>query len=281
MLTAVALTAAIAAAPHVSSVGAHLELEGRAPRGTTVPISVACERGPCATTAVANRRGRYKATLDVVLPHGAETVRVRFARRAKIFALDLPDYAAHPPYADRARVPELNVIGDSLAVGADAPLREQLPGWRVTTNAVEGRPLAVGMATLAQTPLPRRPRALAFSLFTNDDPRAVDALEVAVRASLDRLRGRDCALWATIERPKLARVSYGAANGRLRALAAEQPQLRIVDWARAVRRNRDWLSDDGVHPTAEGYAARARMYANAARECAAGWHRPPPGVGPA
>jgi hypothetical protein len=263
----------VPAQPHVSSVAAHLEVRGRAPRGTVVPISVRCELGPCSVSAVANRRRRFEATLDVVLPHGAVAVRVRFGGESEVFPLDLPQYAASSPYVDDARVPELNMIGDSLAVGTDLRLRAQLPGWRVTTNGVESRPLAAGMSVLEQTRLPRRPRALAFSLFTNDDPRAVDALETAVRASLDRLGRRDCALWATIVRPKLAGVSYGAANARLRALAAEDDRLRIVDWARAVRRNRGWLSDDGVHPTAEGYAERARLFARAARRCAAdnGW----------
>ncbi len=267
MLKALALAATIVAAPHASSVGAHLELKGKAPRGSTVPISVACELGPCATTALANRRGRFKATLDAVLPHYSTSVRVRFGTRSEVFPLDLPAYAFGTPYVDDARVPELNMIGDSLAVGTDAPLRAALPGWRVTTNGVESRPLAAGMAVLARTPLSRRPRALAFSLFTNDDPNAVGALEAAVRTSLDRLHRRDCALWATIVRPKLAGVSYGPANARLRALALEDERLRIVDWARAIRRHPEWLSRDRVHPTAEGYAARARMYARAAQVC--------------
>lgn len=259
----------VPAQPHVSSVAAHIELRGRAPSGTVVPISVRCELGPCSTTATANGERRFEANLDVVLPRGAVAVRIRFGGESEVFPLDLPEYAAASPYADDARVPELNMIGDSLAVGTDLRLRARLPGWRVTTNAVESRPLATGMSVLARTRLPRRPRALAFSLFTNDDPRTVDSLEAAVRTSLDRLRRRDCALWATIVRPDLAGVSYGTANARLRELAAQDSRLRIVDWARAVRRNRAWLGDDRVHPTAEGYAARARLFARAARRCAA------------
>ena len=125
------------------------------------------------------------------------------------------------------------------------------------------------MAVLAGTPLPRTPVVLAFSLFTNDDPRNVEALDAAVRQSLTVLRPGGCAIWATIVRPKVGGVSYRAANDRLRALALELgPRLRVVDWNAAVKGNRRrWLREDGVHATPEGYAARARMYAEAARGC--------------
>ena len=265
----------VAAHPHVSSVAAQLELRGRAPRGAVVELRARCELGPCMTTAQATRKGRFEALLNVVLAHGTRAVRVRAttagATWARSFPLDLPEYAAFTPYADDAPAPELNLIGDSLGVGTDPSLRERLPGWRVTTDAREGRPLAEGMAVLDMTPLPRRPRALAFSLFTNDDPRNVEGLDAAVRASLDRLGPRDCALWATIVRPKVAGVSYSAPNERLFALAREDARLRVVDWARAVRRHRWWMREDGVHPTPEGYAGRARLYARAAQRCADDW----------
>jgi hypothetical protein len=263
--------------PHAASLGAELVLRGRAPRHATVTARVRCEIGTCGVATEADGRGRFAAPLDLVLPRAARTLRIRLtagdARWARTYGLVLPDYAYASPYADDARVPELVVIGDSLAVGTDPLLREALPGWRVTAHAREGRALAAGMSVLGMTPLPRRPRALAFSLFTNDDPRGVAGLEAAVRTSLTRLGSRDCALWATIVRPKVGGVGYGAANGRLRALAAEDERLRVVDWARAVRRHPEWMRPDRVHPDAEGYAARARMYARAAARCAAegGW----------
>jgi lysophospholipase L1-like esterase len=34
-----------------------------------------------------------------------------------------------------------------------------------------------------------------------------------------------------------------------------------------VRRHRSWLADDGVHVSAEGYAARARAVARLVRRC--------------
>ena len=265
---------AVAAYPHVSSLGAAIELRGRAPRGALVQVRARCELGPCATSAVAGRKGRFEAVLNLVLPRDQRSVRLRVtagaARWARRYPLVLPDYAALPAYARDTGAFELNMIGDSLAVGTDPYLRELLPGWRVTSHARESRPLAEGMAVLGITPLRPGRRALAFSLFTNDDPRNVDGLEAAVRSSLDRLGARDCALWATIVRPKLAGVGYGAANARLHDLAAEDARLRVVDWARAVRRHREWMRPDGVHPTPEGYLGRARLYARAAQRCSQG-----------
>lgn len=281
-ITTPAPGAYIDAHPHVSSLAAGLVIRGRAQRGATVELRSRCELNTCRTFAVADREGRFKARMDVVLPRGRQNIRIRALYPggeqdyARSYPLLLPAYAAYPPYVDDAPAPQLAMIGDSLAVGTDAPLRANLYGWKVTTDGRVSRPLAEGMALLDATPLPSRPLALAFSLFTNDDPRAVDALEAAVRKSLDRLGRDDCAIWATIVRPRLGGVSYTAANDRLKALALDVDiagRLLVIDWAAAVRRNRGWLHKDGVHPTAEGYAARAQLYAGAAEACAddRGW----------
>lgn len=256
-------TGFVSAHPHASSIGAQLEIAGRARAGTPIEVRVTCQLGPCTTTTTANRRGRFTAVLNLVLPHGRRNVRVRVNDWARTFPLDQPDYAAVSPYSDDADVPELNVIGDSLAVGTDASLRMLLPGWRVTTDARVGRPLAEGMDVLGMTPLPDRPRALAFSLFTNDDPGNLESLRSAVEASLAR---SDCVIWATIARDGR---SYRAANRMLR----DEDRISVVDWARAAGRHPEWLRDDGVHPTPAGYVARARLYARAALACAraAGW----------
>ena len=43
--------------------------------------------------------------------------------------------------------------------------------------------------------------------------------------------------------------------------------MRLVDWAVATGRNPALLGPDGIHPTAQGAQARARMYADAAQSC--------------
>ncbi len=117
--------------------------------------------------------------------------------------------------------------------------------------------------------LQSEPTVLAVSLFTNDDPSAVDALEEAVRTSVDAVAPDGCAVWATIVRPPLGGVSYRAANARLLALDAELEDLVVVPWAEQVAASPDLLAADGVHGTPAGYQARAALYAEAIRSCGA------------
>ena len=123
------------------------------------------------------------------------------------------------------------------------------------------------MAILGSTDTGGRPVALAFSLFTNDDPRRAPELLAAAQRSLDGLPAGSCAIWATIVRPKVGGVSYAAANRALEKLAEADRRIVVVPWADEVRLHRDWLRDDRVHATEEGYAARAELYAEAARSC--------------
>jgi hypothetical protein len=188
-------------------------------------------------------------------------------------------HAGQPPAPTRTATPTprpaprtLIMIGDSLAEGTAPILPGLLPGWSVRTDGKTSRPLAAGMQILAGTNLGSTPTVLAFSLFTNDDPRNVTALETAVRTSLDRAGPNGCAVWATIARPPYQGVSYAAANRRLNQLAAEPAlsrRLRVVPWAAAVGANPGWVGRDGVHATPDGYRARAQMYADAARSCGA------------
>lgn len=172
--------------------------------------------------------------------------------------------------AGGARAPSrLTMIGDSLAEGTEPYLEGFLPGWTVTTDARRGRTLGQGMALLRDASLGAGPHVLAFSLFTNDGPGSVAALDAAVRESARRAGSGGCAIWATIVRPPVGGVSYDAANARLRELGATIEAVRIVDWASWVRRNPEWMTGDGVHATPDGYRNRARLYAEVARSCAA------------
>jgi hypothetical protein len=166
--------------------------------------------------------------------------------------------------AERGGAREVFVVGDSLADEIANLLPAALPGWRVRIDAEWGRPLGEGMRILAQDRAP--PSILAISLFTNNDPRDVRALEAAVRATAQRPGG--CAVWATIVAPAYGGVSHDGANALLRRLARDdEVALELVDWARAVERDPSLMSGDEVHASPAGYRARARMYADAIRAC--------------
>jgi hypothetical protein len=263
------LDAPIAAAPFLLDVNADIPLTGRAAPRAEVEVTARCSLRPCAMRVVANRRGRWKAKLHVVVPPHRTTLFVRAGpplaeptaeRRVTLDPAPLPGGA-----------PELALIGDSLAVGTGPHLPAALPGWRVTVDAVSGRVLWTGIGVLdtvrRQT---RRPYALAFSLFTNDHPSRAAELATAARRSVAGLPRGSCALWATIARPRIDGVSYAAANRALEQVAREDHDGRrvvVVPWARAARRHPEWLRRDRVHATDEGYRARAALYAAAARRC--------------
>ncbi|CAA9499302.1 MAG: hypothetical protein AVDCRST_MAG67-1746, partial [uncultured Solirubrobacteraceae bacterium] len=213
--------------------------------------------------------GSAVATVELVGP-----ARARARARSSSSGSGAPDGSASSAAAPRprARRPpprDVLVIGDSLALGMEQPLKAALSDWRVRVDGRIGRPLAEGMSILGRQSSP--PAILAFSLFTNDGPRNTAALEAAVRATAKRRGG--CAVWATVVRPPLAGVSYDAANALLRRLSND-PQLalglQLVDWAAQVAQSPSLIARDGVHGTPDGYRVLGQLYAAAIASCARG-----------
>lgn len=267
--------------------GARVTVEGTAAPGATVLLSGGCAVQGCRALARADDEGTWEGSVRVEAPVGrpSATIEARdpgggdpAAVKVRLRVPDLPEPEAEAaPREPRARVApsgpaprRLVMIGDSLAEGTEPILPGLLDDWTVTQDALKGRFLSEGMRILESISLGAERVVLAFSLFTNDDPRNVDALEAAVRESVERAGPGGCAVWATISRPPYGGVSYRAANARLEALAYEPGlagRLLVVPWAQAVASNPSWMSADRVHATPEGYGARARMYADAARAC--------------
>ncbi|MGZ4351027.1 MAG: hypothetical protein ACXVRX_10955 [Solirubrobacteraceae bacterium] len=271
-----------------------VELSGSAQPDAQLALAGACGRVDCEGLTYADHGGRWHTRLRLTTPRGRHDVRVRIAYwpatpahapvatrvglRASVPSpptapAPVPAPGADPPADSR---PALVMLGDSLAMGTAGPLSLDLPDWNVRFDARIGRPLAEGLGILAGTALPSTElparTVLAFSLFTNDAPADVNGLDAAVRASVARLGPHDCTIWATISRPAAHGMSYRAANARLAQLALE-PQmagrLLVVPWAAEVARHQGWKAHDHVHATAAGYLARAQLYADAARSCAA------------
>jgi hypothetical protein len=264
---------------------------GSARPGGAVYISASCRPQRCTTRARAGGDGRWSAAMTLTTtgeahfvtidagsqPGGAAgsavtTVELISPLKAPVQPASTTSRRSRSPAAGApAPAPSLPhdvlVIGDSLAEGMAQPLAAALPGWTVRTDARIGRPLAEGMRILAQQPDP--PAIIAYSLFTNDDPSATDALARAVQSTASRPGG--CAVWATIVRPPYNGVSYDAANRTLEQLAGD-PQLarglRLADWAGVVAQSPSFVGGDGVHATPDGYRARAQIYADAIKACA-------------
>lgn len=264
-------------------------VRGSARAGSVVALDASCRPRPCRARATAAADGRWAVTMTLTTPRAARFVTIdvgaatRGATPSTVTTIELvgPRHAASrsrtaprrgtaaapPPRPPRTLAHDVLVVGDSLAVGMADALRAALPGWKVRVDARVGRPLAEGMRVLAADRDP--PAIVAFSLFTNDTPSATAALEQAVRASATRPRG--CAVWATIVRPPVGGVGYGAANALLERLAGD-PELalglQLVDWRALVAQTPAFLAPDGVHGTPAGYRARGELYAAAIRACA-------------
>jgi hypothetical protein len=276
-------------------------VRGRARPGSTVFLSASCDPRPCTARATVSRRGHWSARIELRTPRAGRFVTIdangqqqivasgsavstvelvsaertrrairKDARKARAQRTPRPTGPASAGIPAPPTLPhEVLVIGDSLAVGMADALRADLPGWRVSIDAKTSRPLGVGMQILGAQPA--APAIVAFSLFTNDDPRSTPALEAAVRATAGRPGG--CAVWATIVAPPVRGIDYGSANQLLRGLASD-PQLalslQVVDWSAEVAASPSLIAGDGVHGTPGGYRARAQLYAEAIRACAGG-----------
>lgn len=272
-----------------------IRLRGSAAPGQQLSFRGGCGRSRCRGLTFADSQGRWRAriVLDAARSRRAVRLAVAYAapgvgERPAAVTVRLRAARAHaaaPQPTAPSRVPAvvpytgprtMIVIGDSLAVGMADHLRADLPGWYVVVDGRTGRALREGARILAATTLPAGSQGshaiLAFSLFTNDTPTDVDALDAVVRSSVGRLGAHGCAIWATIARPPFGGVSYDAANQRLAALARAPSlagRLLIVPWEALFDSHPSWRAADGVHATPEGYAARAELYAAAARACAA------------
>ena len=295
---------ALVAEEGTSQLSVTADLSGRGNAGELVSVTADCEDPGCRTGAQVDSTGRWSARVLLVAEESAPRVRLvaqsgaqvaialarlrprvrhaaathhrarghrtrRTAAPAAVAATPAPStsttVATAAPSAAPGAPSRMQVVGDSLAIGAQAPLAAQLPGWSIQTDARIGRPLAEGMGIVRS--LRTAAPVLAISLFTNDGPGSVAALESAVRETIER-QARGCVIWATVVRPPVGGVTYDRANDALARLAAANPRvMRLVPWARKVAENPQWLAPDGVHATPEGYAARAQLYADAARSC--------------
>jgi len=164
-----------------------------------------------------------------------------------------------------AAAPSLLHVGDSLAVGSDPPLRQLLPGWSITTDALKSRPTSAGVAIIDRQPsLPSR---LVVELGTNDSPDQSAQFAGYVRHVLALAGSNRCVVWVNIHRPPYNGISYAGYNRALDQIAATSANLAVVDWNGMVNSNGSLVGGDGVHATPDGYQARAAAIAQALAGC--------------
>jgi hypothetical protein len=170
------------------------------------------------------------------------------------------------PASSDALSRRLLVNGDSLAVGTEPYLPNELRRWSVIQSTEVSRHAYEGddvMRSFGRS----LPRVIHVSLGTNDDPRTRDAFRAAIRDVMEVAGPRRCVVWTNIVRPPVAGASYAGYNRVLAQESRPRDNLRVVNWARMVREHPEWLAGDGVHVSAVGYQARAKAIARSVRRC--------------
>ena len=155
----------------------------------------------------------------------------------------------------------VTLVGDSLNVGTGPYLREELAGWRVRDDSVVGRFTADGLEALKGL---RGRDPVVVSLGTNDPVGGTAAFAADVRRALEIAGDGRCLVWATIWREDGPDEDF---NAVLREIAAEDGDLRILDWHAMLAAHPSYLAPDGLHGSPEGYAARAAEAARLVRAC--------------
>jgi hypothetical protein len=187
------------------------------------------------------------------------------------------------PAAARAQTGPVLMVGDSLTVGTAPPLKRELAGTRIVSDGLTGRRSDEAVAVLRSL-FAGDERVVVFDAGTNDDPG--DPSRLAGSLSEARaISGNRCLVVATVSRPPYRGVSVDGLNRAVREFAVSEPNVQLVDWRSVAVSRPDLLNDDRVHPTPEGYAYRAGLFADAIRGCGSGGGGgqgglPPPGTPP-
>jgi hypothetical protein len=155
----------------------------------------------------------------------------------------------------------LTTVGDSLNVGIQPYLVEELGGWSIDHHDRNGRRTQEGIDEL-QSLGRDLGQVLVVSLGTNDFDGDAATFRRQVEEVVARAGPRRCVVWTTIWLG-----GPHAFNDVLRASATLHPNLELVDWADMVEQEPELLAADGVHATPDGYARRAEETARVAREC--------------
>lgn len=157
----------------------------------------------------------------------------------------------------------VTLVGDSLNVGVEPYLDEELSGWRIDAHDLVGRATTEGIEELRVLRAELAP-VVVVSLGTNDSDGAEAAFRERVAEAIELVGPDRCLVWATIVRDGSPRTGF---NDVLLEARSAHPNVRLVDWAVIVADERSLLAGDLVHGTPEGYARRAEETARVVRSC--------------
>jgi len=147
------------------------------------------------------------------------------------------------------------ILGDSVILGTQYVINQQLAGWQVTLDAKVSRRMDQGLGIVAAKG-GNLGRVVVVHLCTNwyggDYAAAAETL-------IATLRGADRIVWSTCV-PWVGAINQ--ANDAIKALPALHPNLAVVDWA-AIAGTPGYTAGDGLHLQGQGQYAMADLVAKA------------------
>ena len=157
----------------------------------------------------------------------------------------------------------VTLVGDSLNVGIEPYLGDELPRWRLDSHDRVGRATQEGIDELRSLGGRLAP-VVVVSLGTNDVDGSEPEFRRLVNEAVAIVGPRRCLVWATVVRDGTPRTGF---NRVLEDARSAHRNVRLVEWAALVGEHRELLAGDLVHGTPEGYAQRAEETARAIRDC--------------
>lgn len=152
--------------------------------------------------------------------------------------------------------PPVYIVGDSLTAGSTTAIKKayKKAGYPVTINAVTSRSTPNGIATL-NSKAAKKAKTWIVALGTND-PQSTASYTELIKQVVKKAGSRQV-LWFTIHRPHSQTKNT---NKAIMTMAEKTINMGVIDYASAVRANKQYLSNDDVHLTAKGRDWRAKMY---------------------
>ncbi len=143
----------------------------------------------------------------------------------------------------------VTMIGDSVMLGAAPSLLERLPDCvidaKVSRQVVQADDVLSSLESqdaVGQT--------VVIALGTNGPFRTEKG-----QALIDRLGSGRTIYWVTVYGREL--TWQEDSNATIRALAENNENVRLIDWAQAASEHAEWICSDGIHLSVEGRAGYA------------------------
>ena len=158
---------------------------------------------------------------------------------------------------------DVSMVGDSVMLGAYNALQDALPGCTVYAKVSRQLWDAYGVLDALESG-GQLGSIVVVALGTNGPFSVEDGQGIVDRIGPDRQ-----IYWVTAYGTYLSWQEQS--NSSIRAIAAQNPNVTVIDWAAAAAQNPGWLYSDGIHLQGDGQAAYAALIRDSI-----GYTPPPP-----